>query len=85
VPKTTTRILHRTFAKVADSAARPKQDVFPLPQPLSPEEQALIAMATAPASSARENLIASQRQLDAPLEIPTINIAPITKPDPGAK
>ena len=40
VPKTA-RTLHRTFAEVADSAARPKHDVFPLPQPLSPEEQAL--------------------------------------------
>jgi hypothetical protein len=85
VPKTTTRTLHRTFAEVADSAARPKQDVFPLPQPLSPEEQALIAIATAPVASARENLIASQRQLDAPIQISAINIPPLTKPDQGTK
>jgi hypothetical protein len=85
VPKTTTRTLHRTLADVADSAARPKLDVFPLPQPLSPEEQALIAIATATEASARENLIASQRQLKAPLEISAINIAPLTKTDQDAK
>jgi hypothetical protein len=85
VPKTPTRTRHRTFAEVADSAPRPKQDVFPLPQPLSPEEKALIAIATAPVASARENLIASQRQLRAPLEISAINIPPLTKTDQDAK
>ncbi len=84
VPKTA-RTVHRTFAEVADSAARPKQDVFPLPQPLSPEEQALIAIATAPVASGRENLIASQHQLDAPLQISAINIPPLTKPDQATK
>jgi len=85
VPKTVVRPRHQASTDVAKSVARPKQDVFPLPQPLSPEEQALIAIATAPASSARENLIASQRQLDAPLEISAINIPSLTKSDQDLK
>jgi hypothetical protein len=69
----------------SENTTRPRLDIFPAPQPLSPQEQALVAIATAPSDSARENLLASQRQLDAPLQISAIEIPPITAPDEGRK
>jgi hypothetical protein len=71
--------------RIAETTTRPKLDRFPAPQPLSPQEQALVAIATAPSASARETLIASQHQLDAPLHISAIDIPPITAPDEGRK
>jgi len=62
---------------------QPKLNVFPAPRPLSPQEQALVALATAPSDSGRERLVDHQRQLDAPLQISAIQIAPITMPDEG--
>jgi hypothetical protein len=66
-------------------AAKPRLDVFPAPQPLSAEERALVEIATEPSDVGRENLIASQRALDAPLQISAIEIPPITSPDAGKK
>ena len=63
----------------------PKLGVFPAPQPLSDQEQALVALATAPSDAARENLIASQHAMNAPLEISAIEIPPITMPVEGNK
>ena len=83
----TSRDVARAFRsnRIPEKTTRPKLDIFPAPQPLSPEEQALVAIATAPSSSARENLVASQHQLDTPLQISAIAIPPITAPDEGRK
>jgi hypothetical protein len=62
---------------------RPKLDVFPSPKSLSPQEQAMVALATASSNSARKILIANQLQLDAPLQISAIKIPPITMSDKG--
>lgn len=62
-----------------------KLGVFPAPQPLSAQEQSLVALATASSDAARENLIASQRALNAPLQISAIEIPPINTPDEGRK
>lgn len=79
---------HDALSKSKNIAApermrHPKLDVFPALQPLSPEEQALVAIATGPSKDARDNLIASQRQLDAPLQISSIDIAPLSQPNEG--
>jgi hypothetical protein len=71
--------------KQIENAPLPQLDVFPAPQPLSAQEQALLALATAPSDTARENLIASQRALNAPLQISAIEIPPITMPNEGNK
>lgn len=68
-----------------ETVQRPKLDVFPAPQPLTDQEQALAAIATAKSDSARENLIASQRELDTPLQISSLAIPPITTPHEGNK
>ena len=69
--------------KNTEYSQRPKLDVFPASQPLSTQERALVALATVPSASGRESLMAKQRQLDEPLEISAIQIAPITMPDEG--
>lgn len=72
-------------ARQIENARHPKLEVFPAPQPLSTQEQALVALATAPSDTARENFIASQRALNAPLQISAIEISPITMPNEGNK
>ena len=69
--------------KDTEYSQRPKLEVFPAPQPLSAEERALLALATAPSDSGRESLMASQRQSTAPLQISAIQILPITMPEEG--
>jgi hypothetical protein len=70
---------------IAEKTTRPRLDIFPAPHPLSPEEQALVAIATARSDSARESLMASQRAMNAPLQISAIEIPPITMPNEGNK
>jgi hypothetical protein len=63
------------------SVALPKLDVFPTPQPLTPEEQALVAFAVRAPESERKSFIEAQRQAEAPLRIAAIEIPPIDSPD----
>ena len=76
-PKTITQTQHRHSAAIAESAARPKLDVFPLPQPLSPEERALYAFATQVPEEQRQAVLAAQKNDDAPLNIAAIHIQPL--------
>jgi hypothetical protein len=75
--------MSRRAVAVAGSAARPKFDVFPLPQPLSPEEQALYAFATQVPEEQRQAVLAAQKKDDAPLNIAAIHIQPLEIPDTG--
>ena len=68
----------------AKSAPLPKLDVFPTPQPLSPEEQALVNFAARATKSEREALVAAQRETDTPLSISAIEIKPLEPPASGA-
>lgn len=82
--KPTHHVTHRLKSIQALGVVQhPKLDVFPAPQPLTDQEQALVAVATATSDSARENLMASKRQLEAPLQISAIDIPPLIKPDEG--
>jgi hypothetical protein len=58
-------------------APLPKLDVFPTPQPLTPEEQALVHYVTNTPPSERKTLLAVQNQSDAPLSIAAIEIPPL--------
>jgi hypothetical protein len=61
----------------------PKLDVFPAPQPLSPEEEVLARFATQAAPAERALFLDAQRQPDTPLHIATINIPPLDSPVKG--
>jgi hypothetical protein len=62
-------------------ASLPKLDVFPMPQPLSPEEQALYAFATQVPEKQRQAILEAQKNDDAPLNVASIRIQPLEIPD----
>lgn len=68
---------------VAASAPSPKQDIFPAPRPLSPEEQALAHLVAQSSPDQRRDLLTAQQQADAPIRISTISIPPISSPSEG--
>ena len=55
----------------------PKQEVFPTPQPLSPEEQTLVLFVSQAPPVLKEQVLAAQKQIDAPIEIADIQIKPL--------
>lgn len=69
--------------KVMGHPSLPKLDVFPTPQPLSPEEQALLAFATQAPDKDRRAVVDAQQSQDAPLAIASIKIPPIAPPEEG--
>jgi len=71
--------------KEPEKSQYPKLDEFPARQPLSTQEQSLVALSSSPSDVARENLISSRHQMDAPLQISAIEIPPINQPDLGSK
>lgn len=81
-PEGTPHSRHKALA--ARSAPLPKLDVFPTPQPLSPQEQALVNFAAHATSSERESLIAAQQEANVPLHIAAIQIKPLQPPVPDA-
>lgn len=74
----------RRAALAAHWAPLPKLDFFPTPQPLSPEEQALVEFAAHASKSDRESLLKAKEQADAPLRIAAIEIKPLEPPASGA-
>jgi len=57
--------------------------VFPRPNPLSPEEQALYAFATQVPEEQRQAVLAAKQSDDAPLNIAAIRIQPLDISDTG--
>ncbi|MFP5237192.1 MAG: hypothetical protein ACLGSD_14935 [Acidobacteriota bacterium] len=55
----------------------PKKAVFPTPQPLSPEMQALAQFVARAPEAQRRQLIEAQAKLDAPITIAPLKIAPL--------
>ncbi|MFZ0746452.1 MAG: hypothetical protein WAM85_18740 [Terracidiphilus sp.] len=76
--------VYRPVVLAAKSAPLPKLDVFPTPQPLSPEERALVMFAARAPERERQSLIEAQKQSDEPLRIEAINIPPLDPPTQGA-
>jgi len=56
---------------------RPKKGIFPTPQPMTTEEQALTRFAAEASETDRKALIEAQRRVDEPLNISAISIAPL--------
>ncbi|HEX8712722.1 MAG TPA: hypothetical protein VF730_12670 [Terracidiphilus sp.] len=74
----------RRVLLAAKSAPLPKLEIYPTPQPLTPQEEALVNFAAHATQSEREALIAAQRQNDAPLSVAAIEIKPLESPAAGA-
>ena len=55
----------------------PKKELFPTPQPLSPEMQALAQFVARAPEAQRRQLIDAQAKLDAPITIAPLQIAPL--------
>ena len=55
----------------------PKQEVFPTPQPLSPQEQTLALFVNHAPLAVKEQVLAAQKQIDAPIDIADIQIKPL--------
>jgi hypothetical protein len=70
---------------IAAHAPLPKLDVFPTPQPLSPEEQALAHFVAHTPPSEIKSLQDAQQKLDEPLNIAEIQIQPIKPSNPPDK
>lgn len=75
--------LHRVEL-AARSAPLPKLEIYPTPQPLSSQEEALVNFAAHAPQSERESLLSGQEQSDAPLRIAAIEIQPLEPPASGA-
>jgi hypothetical protein len=66
-----------TSPRMQAAEARPKLDVFPTPQPLTPEEQVLVAAATDSSPVVQAALQTPQITGDAPLSIASLDIPPL--------
>jgi len=72
---------HSVVSVLSKSAPHPKLDVFPAPQPLTPEEQALYAFATQVPEKQRQAILNAQKNLNAPLDVAAIRIPPLEMSD----
>jgi hypothetical protein len=97
-PRPITAAPHAASPKVsAGATARrampeepPKREVFPMPQPLSAEERALVEFATQAPEAERKAFVEAQKQSNEPIQmaniqIEAIHISPIEAPPSGAK
>lgn len=79
----------RSFARddTAVEVARnlPKQEVFPAPAPLSPEEQSLLALATKAPPDAAKQVIEAQKHLGDPIQIAALTIRPLDDEEQNAE
>lgn len=62
----------------------PKLDVFPTPQPLTPQEQALVVVAAQTPEPELRALIEAEKQNGQPFPIAAAHIPPLEPPDEGA-
>jgi hypothetical protein len=86
------RFLHREQTENAgekSAAARlPKQEMFPMQRPLSPEEQVLADFAAQAPETERKSLIETKEQMEKPIQLARIridglNIPPLESPQAG--
>ena len=67
----------QSATQLASLSPLPKLDVFPTPQPLTPEERAFVVLITQTPTPVRNALLAAQEQDDAPVHIAAIHIPPL--------
>src|SRR5579863_4811603 len=66
---------------LSNLTSRPKLDVFPTPQPLNSEEEALTRFATEASEADRRALVEAKQRVDEPLNISAIRIPPLQSPE----
>ena len=72
----------QTVNRTQDSATTlPKLDVFPTPQPMTDEEQALVRFFGQVPEADRKALVEAQQHMDEPLNISAIQIPPLQLPE----
>lgn len=74
----------RRTVPATKSTPLPKQEVFPMPRPLSPEEQALVNFAAHATKSERESLLKTKEGLNAPIHFAEVHIEPLELPGEGS-
>ena len=82
---------NRTMAKVHrqpieithKSPPLPKREVFPTPEPLTPQEQALVAFAAQASKPEIQALVQARQEAEAPLAIAALHIQPLEQPEQG--
>jgi hypothetical protein len=81
--KPATAQLHKAGLHTTAHNAPPKLGVFPIPTPLTGEEQALVHFATRNSEAQVKSLMAVEQPVDAPIDIAAISIPPIKPPSEG--
>jgi hypothetical protein len=72
------RIRHRDQGQHTNNPVlQPKENIFPTPQPMTSEEQALTRFASEASEADRKALVESQQRVGEPLNISAIRIAPL--------
>jgi hypothetical protein len=69
--------------QATETARLPKQDVFPTPQPLTSEEQALVVFVARAPQQEREAVAEAQLQIESPISVAAIHIPLLESPDKG--
>ncbi|HEY3628411.1 MAG TPA: hypothetical protein VGL00_19140 [Terracidiphilus sp.] len=73
-----------TATEAVNPEPLPKLDVFPTPQPLTPQEQALVVVAAQTPEPELRALIEAEKQNGQPFPIAAAHIPPLEPPDEGA-
>jgi hypothetical protein len=81
--KPTTAQSHIAGLHATAHNAPPKLGVFPIPTPLTGEEQALVHFATQNSEAQVKSLLPAEQPADAPIDIAAISIPPIKPPSEG--
>lgn len=74
---------HTPRPPAARTVSSPRQETFPAPAPLSPQEQALVHLVAAASAEQRAHLLQQQQQASEPIRIAAISIPPIAPPAEG--
>jgi hypothetical protein len=82
-PRTAARARRAQIQPPGVEASLPKQEIFPTPTPLTPQEQALAALATRNPGDISQSVAKAEQQPIEPLEIAAIRIKPLNPPDKG--
>jgi hypothetical protein len=82
-PQTAAKARRAPIQPPAVDASLPKQEIFPTPTPLTPQEQALADLANRNPGSVSQSVSKAEKQPVEPLEIAAIQIQPLNPPGKG--
>ena len=82
-PQKTAKARRAHIQPPVEEASLPKQEVFPTPTPLTPQERALAALVNHNPGDIRESVAETEQQPIEPLRIAAIHIPPLNPPEKG--